>query len=144
MILLLLAGGMSRSGFGTVAATGALTKEVSRYSEGLITPTGGYYEILYIAPDQAGTVSPVGTLMHVLNRSFTGSVAPSAVTVVTAARGLAWQIDMNVGFNLVVSGDAVHHIDEDVLALTPVASRDALLQTDENVRPAAPIPVTSY
>lgn len=144
MILLLLAGGMSRSGFGTVTATGALTKEVSRYSEGLITPTGGHYQILYIAPDQAGTVSPVGTLIHVLNRSFAGAVAVTATSTIVAARGLAWQIDMNVGFYFAASGDAVHQIDEDVLALTAVASRDGLLQTDENVRPSAPIPVTSY
>ncbi len=142
-MLLLFTGGIGGVWTGTLAPAGALTKEVARSFAGTITSAGLRVNVLYLV-DLSGTVTPAGVTLKLISRSFAGATTPTGVTTTAQVRSVAWQIDVNVGYAFVASAEAVHQVDEDVLALTAVPSRDALLQIDELMRPQAPVPVTSY
>ncbi len=143
-MILLFVGGTNAYGSGTVTPTGALTKEITHSFAGGIASSGLRWNNVYVVPDGSGAITLTGTLTKVFLRNFPAGITPIGVTLVSAARGGSFQIDENVGLALVVSKDGTWQIDEDVILLTAAASRDGVLQTDENMRPKAPVPVTSY
>lgn len=143
-ILLFLAGGLNSYSPGTITPTGTLTKEVTHSFSGTITGSGIRWNNVYEIPSVSGTLTPSGALTRLVRKIAAGTIAPTGVHVGRGGGMATWQTDMNVGLTLVGSQGATYQIDEDVLVFTAAAVAAGLLQTDEDMRAKAPIPVTSY
>lgn len=100
----------------------------------------GYAQSAYLAQGYS-----LGAGLQVIPMVPAGEITPAGALI---AQGIFQkgflQIDMNVGFAPSMVGTGQLQVDEDVLVLTAVLSRDGLLQVDENVLVKAAIPVTSY